>query len=117
VTKLEKQLASVGKQLGSTLDQLDLDKRLSAVEKSLGSVADKVGLADRKSVLGIPVTRKRPDWGKIAAIGAAAVGVLAAGARAISSNGDDESDGESESSGDSDKHSAKDWKEDEDSGE
>jgi hypothetical protein len=115
VTKLEKQLAGVGKQLGSTLDQLDLDKRLSAVEKTLGSVADKVGLADRKAVLGIPVSRKRPDWGKIAAIGAAAVGVIAAGARAISSNG--ESDGESDSAGDSDKHSAKDWKKDEDSGE
>jgi hypothetical protein len=85
-----KQLKDVRKQLGNVADQLKLDKRL-------GEVADKVGLADRKKVLGIPVSRKRPDWGRIATYGAGALAVLAAGARAIggaASGSDDGSEGD-----------------------
>jgi hypothetical protein len=92
-----KPLKDVRKQLGNVADQLDLDKRL-------GEVADKVGLADRKKVLGIPVSRKRPDWGRIATYGAAAVAVLAAGARALGGGAaggseDGADDGSSEESG------------------
>jgi hypothetical protein len=122
-TNMEKQLASAGKVIGSAIDQLDLDKRLSAVEKRLGGVADKVGMAEQRTLLGIPVSRKRPDWSRIATVGAVAVGALAAGVRFLSGNGDG-ADGESGGDGGSDgggsassdasadepQHTAKDWK-------
>jgi hypothetical protein len=91
-TNLEKQLAAAGKTLGSAIDQLDLDKRLSAVEKRLGGVAGKVGMAEQRTMLGIPVSRKRPDWGRIATVGAVAVGAVAAGVRFLSGNGDSADD-------------------------
>jgi hypothetical protein len=117
-TNLEKQLAAAGKTLGSAIDQLDLDKRLSAVEKRLGGVAGKVGMAEQRTMLGIPVSRKRPDWGRIATVGAVAVGAVAAGVRFLSGNGDsadDESGGgdgaaSSDSSASEPQHTAKDWK-------
>jgi hypothetical protein len=118
-TNLEKQLAAAGKSLGSAIDQLDLDKRLSAVEKRLGGVADKVGMAEQRTLLGIPMSRKKPDWSRIATIGAVAVGAVATGVRLLSGNGDSaegESDGEGSASSDGStsepQHTAKDWKQD-----
>jgi hypothetical protein len=122
-TNLEKQLAAAGKSLGSAIDQLDLDKRLSAVEKRLGGVADKVGMAEQRTLLGIPTSRKKPDWSRIATVGAVAVGAVATGVRLLSGNGDsadggsDEGEGSASSGSSSNEaqHTAKDWKqEDED---
>jgi hypothetical protein len=91
--KLTKQLTSVASQLSDVAGQLDLDK----LDKRLGGAADKVGLADRKKVLGVPVSRKRPDWGRIATYGAAALAAVA-GARAIGGNGDGSGGGRDEGS-------------------
>jgi hypothetical protein len=107
-TSMEKQLANAGKVIGGAIDQLELDKRLGAVERKLGGVADKVGMADQRTLLGIPMSRKKPDWSRIAAVGAATVGAVAAGVRLLSSNGDQaegSSDGDDETT-----HTAKDHK-------
>jgi hypothetical protein len=83
---------TVTKQLKDVRKQLDLDKRVAGV-------ADKVGLAERKKVLGIPVSRKRPDWGRIATYGAAATAVAIAGVRAVSGNGAGTSDDDASDAG------------------
>jgi hypothetical protein len=112
-TSMEKQLANAGKLIGGAIDQLELDKRLSSVERKLGGVADKVGMADQRTLLGIPLSRKKPDWGRIAAVGAATVGAVAAGVRLFSGNGEhaesSEDDGSSAEAGDA-THTAKDHK-------
>ena len=72
-------------QLGGVAGQLDLEKRVT-------HAADRVGLTDQKKVLGVPMSRKRPDWSRIATYGAAAAAVAVAGVKALSGNGsgDDE---------------------------
>jgi hypothetical protein len=87
-------------QLGGVADQFDLEKRVT-------HAADRVGLTDQKKVLGVPMGRKRPDWGRIATYGAAAAAVAAAGVKAFSGNGngDDESGEGSEAAAGSDDES------------
>lgn len=64
-----KQLKRIRKQLSGLVDDLDLDKRAL-------QAADRAGFAKRRTMLGIPLSRKHPDWGRMATYGA----VAAAGA-------------------------------------
>lgn len=84
-----KQLKQARKQIDAVTDQLDLDKRML-------DMAGKAGLAKRKKVLGIPVSRKKPQWGRIATYGAVAA-VGAVGSRVLS--GGNDKDDEASSNG------------------
>lgn len=74
------QLQKARNQVGSVVDQFGLDKR--ALE-----VADKAGVVKRKRRLGFSFGRRRPDWGRIATYGVAAV-AGAVGSKALRRNGD-----------------------------
>jgi hypothetical protein len=74
------QLEKARKQVGHVVDQFDLDKRAL-------DVADRTGVVKRKRKLGIPLGRRRPDWGRIAAYGVAAM-AGAMGSKAFRRNGD-----------------------------
>lgn len=71
-----KQLKQARKQIDAVTHQLELDKRML-------DVAGKAGLAKRKKVLGVPVSRKKPLWGRIASYAAVAA-VSAVGSRVLS---------------------------------
>lgn len=71
-----KQLKQARKQIESVAHQLELDKRLVGV-------AGKAGLAKRRKVLGVPVSRPKPSWGRIVSYGAVAA-AGAAGTRMLS---------------------------------
>lgn len=77
-------LEKVRKQVGGVVDQFDLDKRTL-------EVADKAGVVKRKRRLGIPLGRRRPDWGRIATYGVAAVAGMM-GSKALRRNGAASSD-------------------------
>jgi hypothetical protein len=38
------------------------------VERKLAGAADKVGMTEQRKVLGVPLFRKKPAWGRIAAV-------------------------------------------------
>jgi hypothetical protein len=95
MAKKSKQLKNVQKQLSSVTDQLSNIANELELDKRLADVAGKVGLTERKKVLGVPVSKKRTDWGRIAGYGAAVVGAVA-GARALGGEHEDSSKQSSE---------------------
>jgi hypothetical protein len=82
----------VREQLSGVADQFDLEKRVT-------HAAQRVGLTDQKKVLGVPMGRKRPDWGRIATYGAATAAVAVAGVKALTGNGSGTGEDDAEASG------------------
>lgn len=80
------QLEKARERASSVVDQFDLDKRAR-------EVADKAGVVKRKKKLGIPFGRRRPDWGRIATYGVAAVAGMM-GSKALRRNGDATGEGD-----------------------
>ncbi|MEX1177226.1 MAG: hypothetical protein WEB09_02085 [Nitriliruptor sp.] len=85
----KKQLKRARKAISGAVDHLDLGKQLRGA-------ASTAGLAKRRKVLGIPVSRKRPDWSKIATVGAVAAGIV--GSKVLG-DGDQPDDQDPESGG------------------